>query len=56
MKLHNPLESHDLLPGFCALLSIVIIFSLAAAIYPPVIFGVLLLPIIYTIRYMTKGE
>lgn len=56
MKLHNPFKSSEFLPGFFALFSCVMIIILGAVIYPPILFAVILIPIVYTIRYILKGD
>lgn len=56
MKLHNPFESHNFLTGYFAVLSVVIVILAIGFLFPYVFLGIPLIPVIYTIRYMFKGE
>lgn len=56
MKLHNPFKSGEFWTGYMAVLSIAIVIVAIGFLFPYLFLLIPFIPIIYTIRYMLKGE
>jgi hypothetical protein len=56
MKFHNPFESNEFIPGFCAIVSLAILAIVAISYQPWSLLAVIAIPFYVAIKYVLTGK